>query len=760
MTMSPIRTRKRAKAQASQELLAVAAGDLDVPSTPATVKPTSKKRKVSFVEESFATASPDASKKVFMQSVDLKQKSPRTPSKSPAPSSSSSGESSSQELLSDVHQDNDVEEDDEDADEDHVDEEDPEAVAAVLAEDEDGTPWLIADKLTLLERVKDQFKNVNRNKKWLTCAQKIDWNAVAFGEFTPDQCEYQWEYIHSKVRKYRTMEEVLTDAIIYVRLNKGSTAAKKKMYPDMPSKPLSGYLKFSKERWEAAKKKNPNVRSVTDIAKVLGQEWRDLPDKKREKYNMNYQKELEAYKTAMNEFHEKHPELKPTRAKRSESDRRSRSGSDGVCRRPFNLYVDSQIEKKPLVEGETRKDREDKLKNKWTKLTDGKKIKYIREAFKTEIQYRKYLRENPSTEETGFSAERKATYRGPGTRSVLSAEERKLYDAWTGRPEKVAQTGYSYFCSMLFNSGEVKNLPQNEKLSFVAQKWKDLTFQERDAYDKEAEEKLNNYNKEFQTYLEGLEEDERNHILQEEERKGSKAFKPPKKRSPVKDPNLLSREAQQKYLEKASQNMILSDVAYSLFKQSMEKELMETSPEMTLSKVLKKIQKKWNKKMTPEEKIPWFKEAETKTQIAVHKGKKTKTRIEIDENEKEEVARILSLLPKDPPQSGYNLFQDKELQTPAFKNINGPEMMKKLNENWKSLPDSIKKSKFNEVAQKLKEEFPSKLEAVISKLSTKDKELYSKYLSLSVNRSQLRKRFSQETKKGSGVEASSDDDLD
>ncbi|CDJ37743.1 HMG-like nucleosome/chromatin assembly factor D, related [Eimeria necatrix] len=79
------------------------------------------------------------------------------------------------------------------------------------------------------------------------------------------------------------------------------TRAKKD--PDAPKRGTPAYIFFMKDKREEICKKNPNVKSATQIAALVGEEWKKLSpsqkapyEKKAEADKQRYQKEVAAYK--------------------------------------------------------------------------------------------------------------------------------------------------------------------------------------------------------------------------------------------------------------------------------------------------------------------------------------------------------------------------------------------------------------------------------------------------------------------------------
>lgn len=76
---------------------------------------------------------------------------------------------------------------------------------------------------------------------------------------------------------------------------------KKLKDPNAPKKPATGYIRFSQEKRSKVKEENPELKG-TEVMKKLGEMWKALSDKKKEKYNALYKTELEAWKEEMKAY--------------------------------------------------------------------------------------------------------------------------------------------------------------------------------------------------------------------------------------------------------------------------------------------------------------------------------------------------------------------------------------------------------------------------------------------------------------------------
>lgn len=354
----------------------------------------------------------------------------------------------------------------------------------------------LLDRLTSLVPGEDSVR-------YNTQADRMDWEKIRFGTHTAEECKSQWNLIITKVRRFRTMTELLIDAKQWSKQPWTSFNKKQSKHPDMPKKPLTPYFRYFMEKRAKYSQQHPDL-SMTEISMVLAQRYRALPDKKKQKYIDAYNKESEEHKVLLQKFKTDHPDLYM-----DDMDKRDhRAGLKGMgigamappkTSNPMTIYIECKSEEHRKKENSlSKKELHDLYKMKWAELPDSKKLKYINKAVEAKTKYDEVMKiyciDHPN-------------YQPKLVKSFLNKYEQKIKDKHEGKPEKPPPNGYGLFTSQVLS--KLTDIPSNERMAEVSRRWKALKEEDRNKFNINAVQKMTEFKVAMQAYLRKLPEAER-----------------------------------------------------------------------------------------------------------------------------------------------------------------------------------------------------------------------------------------------------------
>ncbi|NXM57046.1 UBF1 factor, partial [Illadopsis cleaveri] len=415
--------------------------------------------------------------------------------------------------------------------------------------------WSQEDMLTLLECMKNNLPS-NDGSKFKTTESHLDWEKVAFKDFSGEMCKMKWMEISNEVRKFRTLTELIMDAEEHVK--NPYKGKKLKKHPDFPKKPLTPYFRFFMEKRAKYAKLHPEMSNL-DLTKILSKKYKELPEKKKMKYIQDFQREKQEFERNLARF----SEFSKKRARK-------------WCLRASCRWGEQRTSHALGVRATTKEVKES-LGKQWSQLSDKKRLKWIHKALEQRKEYeeimRDYIQKHPelNISEEGI------------TRSTLTKAERQLKDKFDGRPTKPPPNSYSLYCAELM--ANMKDVPSTERMVLCSQQWKLLSQKEKDAYHKKCDQKKKDYEIELLRFLESLPEEEQQRVLGEEKMLGSNrkgATSPASKKS--------SPETGKASSEKPKRPIS----AMFIFSEEKRKQLQEERPELSESELTRLLARMWN----------------------------------------------------------------------------------------------------------------------------------------------------------------------
>ena len=134
----------------------------------------------------------------------------------------------------------------------------------------------------------------------------MDWEKVAFKGYSGEMCKLKWLEISKKIRKFRTLTEIVLEAKEHFKNPYKSEKLKK--HPDLPKKPPTAYLRFFMEKRAQYSQMHPELNNI-ELTKLLSKKYKELPEQMKLKYVQDFQKEKEEFEKKLAQFRKDHPGL-------------------------------------------------------------------------------------------------------------------------------------------------------------------------------------------------------------------------------------------------------------------------------------------------------------------------------------------------------------------------------------------------------------------------------------------------------------------
>ncbi|KAM6920474.1 upstream binding transcription factor, like isoform 3-T3 [Lycodopsis pacificus] len=587
--------------------------------------------------------------------------------------------------------------------------------------------WTKEDCLTLLEKIRSQVPDTD-SMKYKTTESHFDWDKVGFGSFTGEMCRQKWHKVSYEVRKYRTMTELIVDALEFVK--NPYKGKKLKTHPDFPKKPLTPYFRFFMEKRAKYAKIHPEMSNL-DLTKILSKKYKELPDKKKQKYITEFQREKEEFEKNMARFKEEHPELIEDRKK---------SDLPEKPKTPQQLWYNHEKKTYMKLHPEvSQKELKEALRRQWSQLSDKRRLKWISKALELQKDYEGSMRAYHEAHPDVTSDDH--------VRSVLTKAERQLKDKFDGRPTKPPPNGYSLYCAELMVN--MKDVPSTERMVLCSKQWKMMTQKEKDMFQKRCEQRKKQYDVDLQRFLESLPDEERDRVMGEEKLGGARGASPHRAKSPAKKlgPRVLSvlssqerggREAESETWKPAGQTKDRRDGKKTAKLPETPKTAEEMWQHSVMGDYLAKyrsdrrkaqaaIEAAW-KSMEKKEKIPWIKKAAEDQKRYEVQYQPVRELLDTRTPAAAQRKPKFDGEPKKPPVSGYQMFSQELLTNGELNHFSLKERMVEIGKRWHKLTQS-QKDKYKKMVEEQQGEYKAELEDWVESLSPQDRAVYKEFSS-------------------------------
>ncbi|XP_033640410.1 nucleolar transcription factor 1-like isoform X1 [Asterias rubens] len=610
------------------------------------------------------------------------------------------------------------------------------------------TVFSLQDRIQLINNIQEHSPKTEKHS-YKVCIAKIDWSKVAFGDFSYEVCQKEWDTIQNEIRKYRTMAEVITDALQVVQ---NPFSHRKLVHPDLPKQPLTPFFMFYSEKAKKFKKKHPEMPQY-EISRSLALKFKELPEHKKAKYNQKYGDQRLMYQKELATFLAEHPEYKKD----------SRHGGGGPkppkLLNPYQLWANKRFETLLREDKEvTRGQLDAQLREEWKIMVDKKRVKWINKALEEQVKYVKeieeYVEQNPN-------------FKVPEIKKpLLTKKEVRLKEGVDGKPFKPPANAYNLFCSEMLKQMGHMGSNTRAKMMECSALWSNTELKKKQDYKDRVEKLKSMYKRDLDKYIESLPEEERGkyagelEAIERQSKKQTKASSSSsrlKPKKPISALFLFTNEQRQTFKGEnpdmsdteitrnlARQYSELSDKSKEKYRrkaQEARKEQEEESDDddddddeedddepnktgvgMYISHHLSTYMSENDMKKTPataklkatfeglkkSERTPWV-------QKATESNKQAK-RKQLDR-------QLLKGEPDKPLNSGYRIFTAEHMRSDEIKALPSTERIKAVAGKWRDL-SAFGKKRYEAKKEKLLKDYKKEIDKYRKKLNKEDRDRY------------------------------------
>ncbi|XP_030611568.1 nucleolar transcription factor 1-B-like [Archocentrus centrarchus] len=158
--------------------------------------------------------------------------------------------------------------------------------------------WTKANVQKLLAAMKTSIPESERTIAYNRGLKTLDWEKVAFPPFSPEECQQKWREIFLKMRKARSLTELIVEAEEVI----SDPVKNKKIHPAFLKRPRPVTAIYFSENYSKLQKQHPGMKN-SGLMKIAIKQFKKLPDKKKAPY-------VDQFKNSFKEYTEKKLEIR------------------------------------------------------------------------------------------------------------------------------------------------------------------------------------------------------------------------------------------------------------------------------------------------------------------------------------------------------------------------------------------------------------------------------------------------------------------
>ncbi|XP_070783567.1 nucleolar transcription factor 1-like [Enoplosus armatus] len=368
--------------------------------------------------------------------------------------------------------------------------------------------WTRENLLKLLAAMKTSIPDHDRSSAYPRGLKTLDWNEVAFPPFSPEACHEKWREIFQKMRKIRTLTELLIEAEDVI----SNPSLDNKVHPELPKKPSPPNAIYFEENWAKFHQQHPEL-SYKKVFAFVNKSYQDLPDEVKSQYSEKYQLSIKEYDRRILEFRQQY-QKRPNRKLRTKQKRkRKRVSADSSDGEQLSADADG-LPPKPPVNGYSLFSKEQMSSmadistkayirvwaQRWRDLTDTQREEYNIRCSELKTQYTIKLNEYLMTldEEEQQRILDKYGIKRPKKRKGNKMKQVKTFP---GEPKMPSRSANVIFCKEQMELMKEKIPNARERFIKCNKSWHDIPNKEKERYRGRVHENIRKYSLELQKWF-------------------------------------------------------------------------------------------------------------------------------------------------------------------------------------------------------------------------------------------------------------------
>lgn len=333
--------------------------------------------------------------------------------------------------------------------------------------------WTTANLQQLFAAMKNRISDKDRDCLYYKGLKSLQWETVAFPPFSASECEEKWMGILRKMRKIRSLTELIVEA-------EGTISNPNQMtHPEAPKK-LPANCIFVKENFAKFHEENPEMPNKK-LFKVLNEKFKELSNKEKATYQEKSHCATAKYNKRMEELRKENNQ--PSKRRKRQGQKQNEDEDSLPAKPPSSGYSLFCMEQRSPVRV---------LAQRWREMTEIRKKEYSTRCTEMKIQYAVRLNEHLKTLNCKDRQE------------IAKKHQIKEAKRFPGEPEIPFRASNAIFLKEEMNRLKEEIPHLRERFLKVSEMWTNLSKKDKEKYKQMVKEGELKYQKELQKWFQNV----------------------------------------------------------------------------------------------------------------------------------------------------------------------------------------------------------------------------------------------------------------